>query len=175
MDCVASVYRANGKRMYNICMVSATQKAGTTTGYYSTENSNEVLAAIKKQIVLNYVPHKVERTSHLLFQPCEPNKNILHYFLSSQYCIGVAKGLRDRTDPKNFFNDETKYIDASARSISSGKPILTLVQEMNLSHALNAKQVISILKCVINKANIKIEDILVFNLTTGDFWCVTSI
>lgn len=175
MNCVASVYRKNGNKVYNLCSVSATQRVGTTTGYHTTTNTNEILDMAKKQMLLNYIQHKGDRTSHLVFQPCDPTKDMLKYFTDSQYCIGVAKGLRDRTDPKNFFNADTKYVDASARSISSGKPVLTLVQEMNLSHALNSKQTINVLKCIINNAGVKIEDILVFNLTVGSFWQVTSL
>lgn len=175
MNYVASVYRNNGNKTYNICMMENRQMTGSTVGYYSTTDVKEVINAIKNQMILNYIPHTGERTSHLLFQPCDITKNMLRHFIDSQYAIGIATGLRDRKDPKNFFADETKYIDASARSISSGKPVLTLVKEMNLSHALNAKQTVNVLKSVLNKTSIKIEDILVFNLTTGDFWCVTSI
>ena len=175
MNYVASVYRNSGAKSYNICMLSNTQKNGTVTGYYSTDNSSEIVDAIKKQMILNCITHKGERTSHLLFQPCKPTKDILKYFMTSQYCIGIATGLRDRKDPKNFFDSETKYVDATAKSISTGKTVLTLVSEMNLSHALTANQVIKVLKCILNKSHVKMEDILVFNLTVGDFWCVTGI
>lgn len=175
MDCVASIYRKNNNKIYHLCSMTATQRLGMTTGYYTTTNGNEIIDLIKKQLILNYIQHKGERTSHLLFQPFEPTKDMLKYFCNSQYCIGVAKGLRDRKDPKNFFNADTKYVDASGRSISTGKPVLTLVPEMNLSHALNSKQTINVLKCIINNAGVKIEDILIFNLTTGGFWQVVSI
>lgn len=176
MNCVASVYRNGNQKIYNMCMGQQNDRIiGGTLGYYSTYNSVELIDCIKKQIILNYIEHTGLKTTHLLFQPCDPTKKVLSYFMNSQYCIGIAKGLRDKKDPKNFFDSETRYIDASARSIQSGKPIITLVTEMNLSHALNAKQTMSVLRSIINKANVNIEDILVFNLTVGDFWCVTGI
>lgn len=175
MNCVASVYRNNSKKYYNICMLSTTQHNGKVTGYYSTEDSSEILETIKKQMLLNHFEHSGERTSHLLFQPCEPTKEILAHFMNSQYCIGIARGLRDHKNSNMFFEEETKYVDASAKSINTGKTILTLVPEMNLSHALNASQVVKVLKCIVNKAGVNIEDILVFNLTAGNFWCVAGL
>lgn len=175
MNCIASVLKDNGNKVYNIIYTHVRSPQATTRGYYNTSNSKELLDFAKKGLVLNYIQHTGERTSNLLLQPLTPNKNSLNFFGTSQYCIGIAKGLRDRKNPKNFFDSDTKYVDASARSITSGKPIITLVPEMNLSHALNATQTMSVLKCVVNKAGVKIEDILLFNLTTGDFWALTSV
>ena len=172
MECIASVYRNGTTRMFNVVYGSMN---GRMTGYFNSTNSRDILDCIKKKQVLNHIEHTGDRLSHLLVQPVVMNKSSMNSFMQSQFCIGIAKGLRDRKDPKNFFGNDTKSVDATSQSIRTGKTMITLVPEMNLTHALNASQLMNVLRCIVNRAGVKIEDILIFNLTVGDFWCITSI
>ena len=171
MHYVGYINRTSTPTKYTIFMQSAMRQPGISKGYFSSEHSKDLLDAIHTSKVLNCIEYGQDRKVHALLQPTKATPTMLAEFTQSQFCIGYAKGIRKSGNAQAFFDEHTKYVDAT----SGPNAKITLVPEMRLTHALNGQTVVKVLRALLNNGYVTLDDILVFNLTTGGFWSLTGV
>lgn len=172
MNTIACIDKTAGTTLYNFVVLPNSQNNHSTAGYFTSRRSRDLTDAIQRNVVFNCISYKQEKLTHALLQPVTISKNELQAFPYSQYTIGYMEGLREKKDTNIFYNEELiKY----AKVMKKPKPTIELVYGMRNTVALDAKTLVQVLRVMLSSGRLGINDLLVFNLTSGNLWMLTGI
>ena len=168
---VGCIDRTAEQNKYTVFSQSKPMNPNVMKGYFASHHSRDMLDAIHTGNVLNCIEYGKVIKVHALLQTVKPTPTMLDDFIKCQFCIGLAKGIRKYSNAQAFFSSSTDYVNATL----TPTPKIQLVPEMRMTHALTGPTVIKVLSLLLRNGYIAIDDILVFNLTHGDFWNVVGV